>query len=68
MRPDSQATYQGANPPRVSGVGPRPLIGVRTNRVSDVCWGCLSSIHSPGAEGGGAPEASAAAKSSLISH
>ena len=74
-------------PPRVSGVGPRPLIGVRThlgalvlcaqaagllirvhthpwfqlwapspliwvhaNLASGVCWGCLSSVHSPGAE------------------
>ena len=91
--------------PRVSGVGPRPLIGVRThwgslglcaqaagplirvhthlgfqvwvpslliwvraNRASGVCWGCLSQVHSPGAEGGGALEAAAAAESSLNSH
>ena len=31
------------------------------------CWGCLSHIHSPGAEGGAVPEAVAAAESSLTS-
>ena len=35
MRPGSRAAYQGARPPRVSGVVPRPLIGVRTH------WGTL---------------------------
>ena len=28
MRPGSRAAYQGVCPPGVSGVGPRPLIGV----------------------------------------
>ena len=35
VRPGSQAAYQGACPPGVSGVGPRPLIGVRAT------WGTL---------------------------
>ena len=33
--PRQLGAYQGARPPRVSGVGPRPLIGVRTH------WGTL---------------------------
>ena len=33
---------------------PSPLIWVRTNRGSGVCWGCLSCVHSQGAEGVGA--------------
>ena len=44
-----------------------PLIWVRANRASAVCCGCLSRVYSPGAEGGGAPEARAAAESSLTS-
>ena len=31
-----------------------------------MCWGCLSRLHGPGAEGGGAPEAVAAAESSQL--
>ena len=44
-----------------------PLIWVHANRFSGVCWGCLSCIHSPGAEGGGAQEAAAAVEGSLTS-
>ena len=36
---------------------PSPLIWVHTSWASDMCWGCLSSVHSPEAEGGGAPKA-----------
>ena len=45
----------------------RPLIWVHANRASGVFRGCLSHIHSPGAEGGGAQEAMAAVESSLNS-
>ena len=64
-----------ALPPEVSAVGappefhvwaPSSLICVR-NRASGERQGCLSGAPSPGAEGGGAPEAVAAAKSSLTS-
>ena len=102
--PGSQAAYQGAHPPGVSGVGPRPLIGVcahwgtlglcnqaagplirvhahpgfqwwapspliwvHANRASGVCWGYLSQVHSPGAEGLGVQEVTAAVESSLTS-
>ena len=46
---------------------PRPLIGVRTNQASGVCWGCLCGVNSPGAEGVGAQETTAAGKNSLNS-
>ena len=46
---------------------PSLLIWVRTGPASGVRWGCLSHVHSPGAEGEGAPEAAAAAESSLTS-
>ena len=36
---------------------PRPLIWVRTNQASGVCWGCLSVVHSPAADRVGAQEA-----------
>ena len=29
---------------------PSPLIWLQANRASGVCWGCLSRVHSPGAE------------------
>ena len=45
----------------------RPMIWVHTNWASGVCWGCLSSVHSPGAEGVGAQEATAAVENSLNS-
>ena len=41
---------------------PKSLIEVFTNRASGVCWGCLSHVHSPGAEGVGVQEATAAAE------
>ena len=44
-----------------------PLIRVHTNWASGVCWGCLSSVHGPGAEGVGAQEATAAVENSLNS-
>ena len=37
------------------------------NQASGERWGFLSGVHRPGAEGGGAPEAKAAAESSPIS-
>ena len=61
------ASAPSAHPPEVSGVGPQSAnLGVR-NRASGERQGCLSLVNSPGAEGGEAPEAGAAAKSSLIS-
>ena len=54
-------------PAGVSVVGPQSTdLGAR-NRASGEHQGCLSRVHSPGAEGGGAPEATAAAESSLTS-
>ena len=70
------ASAPGAHPPEVSGVGALPgfqvwapslLIWVRASQASGECWGYLSRVHSPGAEGGGVPEAAAAAESSLSS-
>ena len=52
--------------PEVSCVRPQFANRAR-NRASGDQWGCLSSVHSPGAEGGGTPEAAAAAESSLTS-
>ena len=52
-------------PAGVSGVGPQSANLGAGNRASGECRGCLSRIHRPGAEGGGAPEAVAAAESSL---
>ena len=46
---------------------PSPLIRVCANWASGTCWGCLSPVHSPGAEGVGVQEATAAAESSLNS-
>ena len=57
----------GARPPKVSGVGPQSDNLGMHNRASGERWRCLSCIHSPGAEGGGVPEAMAAAESSLTS-
>ena len=67
----------GAHPLEVSGVVAHPgfqvwvlslLIWVSANWASGVCWGCLSRVHSPGAEGVGAQEAMDPAESSLNSH
>ena len=46
---------------------PSLLIWVRTSWASGESWCCLSGLHSPGAERGGAPEAAAAGESSLTS-
>ena len=61
------ASAPDAHPPEVSGVGPQSANLRARNRASGECRGCLSCVHSPGAEGGGAPEAEAAAESSLTS-
>ena len=61
------ASAPGTHPPDVSGVGPQSANLGSGNQASSERRGCLSRIHRPGAEGGGAPEAAAAAESSLIS-
>ena len=61
------ASAPDAHPPEVSGVGPQSANLRARNRASGECRGCLSCVHSPGAEGGGAPEAEAAAESFLTS-
>ena len=71
------ASAPGAHPPEVLGVGApgglscgRPagvsVVGPQSSELGER-WGCLSCLHSPGAEGGGAPEAADAAESSLTS-
>ena len=45
----------------------RQFIEVRANWALGVCWGCLSGINSPGAEGVRVQEAMAAVESSLTS-
>ena len=55
------------HPPEVSGVGPQSANLGAGNRASGEHQGCLSRVNHPGAEGGGAPEATAAVESSLIS-
>ena len=60
------ASAPGVHPPEVSGVGPQSANLSVCNQASGEHWGCLSRIHSPGAEGGGAPEV-AAVESSLTS-
>ena len=56
-----------AHPPEVSGVGPQSANLHARNQASDEHLGCSSRIHRQGAEGGGVPEAAAAAESSLTS-
>ena len=52
----------------ISVVAPQSAnLGAR-NCASGERRGCLSRVHSPGAEGGGVPEAVASAESSLTSH
>ena len=48
-------------------LGSWPMIRVSTNRASGVCWGCLSHVHSPGAEGVGEQESTDAVESSATS-
>ena len=43
------------------------LVWVCTSWASGECWGCLSQVHRPGAEGGRVPDAAAAEESSLTS-
>ena len=61
------ASAAGAYPPEVSGVGPQSANLGACNQASGEHQGCLSRVHSPGAEVRGAPEAVAAAESSLTS-
>ena len=61
------ASAPDAHPPEVSCVGPQFANLRARNRASGERRGCLSRVHSPGAERGGAPEALAAAESSLTS-
>ena len=61
------ASASDAHPPEVSCVGPQFANLHAGNQASGECRGCLSGVHSPGAEGGGVPGAEAAAESSLTS-
>ena len=67
VRPSNWATDQGVRPPGVSVVGALSAdLGVHQSGFRCVL-GCLSRVHSLGAEGGGAQEAIVAAESSLTS-
>ena len=61
------ASAPDAHPPEVSCVGSQFANLRARNRASGERRGCLSHVHCPGAEGGGAPGAEGAAKSSLTS-
>ena len=61
------ASVPDAHPPEVSGVGSQSAYLRARNQASGERRGCLLRVHCPGAEGGGAPEAVAAAESSLTS-
>ena len=61
------ASAPDVHPPEVSGVGPQAANLRARNWASGERRGCLSRVHSPGAEGGGVPEAKAAAESPLTS-
>ena len=61
------ASAPAAHPPEVSGVGPQSANLGASNWALGERRGSLSHVHHPGAEGGGAPEAAAAAESSLSS-
>ena len=57
--------FRCGRPAGVSVLGPQSAnLGVR-HQASGEHRGCLSRVHSPGAEEGGAPEATAAGESSL---
>ena len=62
------ASAPDAHPPEVSGVGAQFANLRARNQASGERQGCLSCVHSPGAEGGGLPELVAAAESSLASN
>ena len=59
--------FRFLRPAGVSGVGLQSAnLGARNQASGEhAYWGCLLCVHSPGAEGGGAPEAEAAVESSL---
>ena len=63
----SQAIDQVAHPPGFSGVGAQAAdLGAHQPGLQ-VCWGFLSSVHSPGPEGVGVQEATTAVENSLNS-
>ena len=59
------ATDPVAHPLVVSALGAQSANLVAGNRASGEHQGCLSCVHGPGTVGGGVPEATAAAESSL---
>ena len=70
------ASAPGVHPSEVSSVGtllgfqvcaPTPLIWVRATGLQVSAQASFPRVHSPGTEGGGAPEAMAAVESFLIS-
>ena len=61
------ASVPDAHPPELSGVGSQSAYLRARNQASGERRGCLVRVHCPGAAGGGAPEAVAAAESSLTS-
>ena len=66
-RPGSRAAYQGAHRPRVSVVGPQSAnLGVHSCASGEP--GAAFPCSQSRAEGGGVPEAEAAAESSLTSY
>ena len=65
--PGNLGADHGARPPWVSGVRAQSADLGAGNWTLGESWGCLSPVHSPGAEGSGAPEVEAAAESSLTS-
>ena len=61
------AAYQGVRSPGISVVGPQSANLCEHQQGFRCLLGLLFGIHSPGAEGGGVPEAADAAESSLTS-
>ena len=60
--------FRCGRPAGVSGVGPQSANLGAGNQASGERRGCLSQVHRPGAEGGGAPETAAAAENFPNSH
>ena len=60
-------SFRCGRPAGVSGVGPQSTNLGACDQASGEHGGCLSLVHCPGLQGGGAPEASAAEESSLTS-